>query len=909
MNLKFWLTNRVLIGLALFLTLVGFWEFRWKPQYRPHYEEGVSYYQAGKYPEALNAFGRAYQIAPNSLDVIMMMGWANFKLHRYEEARFYFDRAIRIDPRTEEAQIGAAFVSLETGRGKLESSLLKKIWGRRGGDANVRILAAGAMVQDGNYIEAAAIYHDLVNDRNYGHAAQVALEELYGLKGFANDRVPVTLPEVIRPAQTQVRYRAAEGAMWQLERNGWEKMYVNGISLGPEAPGYDPAAMPNDGEMYSTWLQQAAQLNANVIRTYTLLPPAFYRAFRHHIDQGGKLLLYQQVWVRNPPNKDLYDDNFVEEMQAEIRYVVDALHGRGSVPSKKARGSGLYVNDVSSQVGAILLGSEMNAEVAVHTNIINTGKTRFDGKYISIVNADPAEVWYAQMLDYLITYETETYNWQHPVAIVDPPASDPALPTEAKVSVKPALYAGLFASYAVFPYFPDPVWRSPQFLNARDSEGPNPVYGYLRALRAKLSYPLVVSAVGIPSSIGIKRFQATGWNQGGHSEQEQAEILKRLVRGVREAGCAGALVFELIDEWYKDDWVKPGFKHSAERSSLWLNDMDPAERYGLIGYRTKGWKLFAGNPAEWEGQPKLYGGGALTPGGDGFDADRTIRSVQGATDEGYLYLRINLDCLDCASGKRDGKAHWDKAAFAVAINTLPGKAGIRRLPFGDLSIVSGANFLLYLGEPSQSRLLVADNYNPFELEPDSDLPSELRVAYRRGFAPSLKDGGSFVEMAVHPKSQQSAQGPSASPGQNYSFSLLGFGNGNPAAPDYNSLAEWYADVKAKAILVRIPWAQLLVADPSELAVFAGSADQTGVRIATTPKLEVSVFALKPGEPGGDLGRMTVVSALPAPVAGRITTPQSITWKRWDAMVPVPERYLKKAYYAVQETFRNPAVAR
>src|SRR5262245_28055131 len=71
--LKF-LTNRVLIGMVVFFVLVGFWEFRWKPQYRPLYERGVSLYQAGRFPEALDQFQRAYGIAPNSLDVILMLG-------------------------------------------------------------------------------------------------------------------------------------------------------------------------------------------------------------------------------------------------------------------------------------------------------------------------------------------------------------------------------------------------------------------------------------------------------------------------------------------------------------------------------------------------------------------------------------------------------------------------------------------------------------------------------------------------------------------------------------------------------------------------------------------------------------------------------------------------------------------
>ncbi len=902
MRLRFWLTNRVLIGMALFFIVMGFWEFRWKPQYRPHYEQGVAYYQKGEFLQALNEFTVAYNIDRNRLDVIVMMGWANLKLKHLEEARFYFERAIAIDPRTDEAQMGAAFVALETGRGRLDPKMMQKILGRRGGDPNARILAAGAMVQEGNNFDAAGIYRDLVNDRNYGHAAEVALQELYGLKGFPSDRVPEEMPEARKPSQTQVMFRAAEGAMLRLGKNGWEKMFANGINLGPAAPGYYPAVMPTDGQMYTSWLQQAAQLNAKVVRTYTLLPPAFYRAFAHANEQGHDLVLYQQIWVPEPPEKDMYDDKYMEEIRAEIRFAVDALHGRGNVRPKRARGSGLYMSDVSANVGAILLGGEMSGDVVGHSNVINAGKTRYDGKYISISNGDSVEAWYAQMLDYLVTYETDTYNMQHPVAIVDPPTSDVARPTEAKLSVKPALYAGLFAAYSAFPYYPEALRKESQYLQARDSEGPNPVYGYLRDLRSRIPYPLVVSAVGIPNSMGIVAFQATGWNQGGHSEEQQAQILTRLVRSTREAGCAGALVFELMDEWYKDAWIHQGFKYSAERSPLWMNDMDPSERYGLIGYRTRQWALFGGNAEAWNAQQKLYEAATLLPVNDGYDADRTIKSVRAATDEGYLYLKLELECLDCTPGKRDSKPHWDKAAFAVAINTMPGRSGIRKLPFGGVKIESGANFLLYLGDPGQSRLYAAENYNPLVMGQRADRSGESQVLYRRDFGLTLKESGSFVEVAVQPNSRQLNQGAGSSPNRDYSLGAFRYGNGNPSAPDYNSLAEWYADVKEKAILVRIPWGQLLVADPSSFQVLSGYGDRSGVQVATGAEIEVSVFALKPGEPAGDLSRAAVVASLPKTDGGPIRAPQKITWKRWDTVSPEP--YQKKAFFALKDLFQR-----
>src|SRR3954447_19569278 len=162
------LTNRVIIGTIAIFVLVGMYEFAWKPQYRPLYEVAIQRYQAGDYQGGLTDIERAYEIAPNSMDVIVMRGWFLLKLHRFEEARIYFDRALRIDPREEEAQIGSAFVALETGKGDLKTSVLSNILGKRIGDPNVRIIVAGALRKEGKLLEAAEMYRTLATDKNYG---------------------------------------------------------------------------------------------------------------------------------------------------------------------------------------------------------------------------------------------------------------------------------------------------------------------------------------------------------------------------------------------------------------------------------------------------------------------------------------------------------------------------------------------------------------------------------------------------------------------------------------------------------------------------------------------------------------------------------------------------------------------
>ncbi len=142
-----WATNRMVLGLAVFFAAVAGWEFRLKPQYRPMYERGTVLYQQGRYEPALGEFDRAYQIAPNAVEVIVMMGWSNLKLRRYEEARFFFQRAERVDPRNDEARLGAAFVAWQGGQ-KLDVKRIERLAGKYPKDADVQSLLRAARRQE-----------------------------------------------------------------------------------------------------------------------------------------------------------------------------------------------------------------------------------------------------------------------------------------------------------------------------------------------------------------------------------------------------------------------------------------------------------------------------------------------------------------------------------------------------------------------------------------------------------------------------------------------------------------------------------------------------------------------------------------------------------------------------------------
>ncbi len=142
-----WTRNRLWVGLAVFFTAMGIWEFGLKPQFRPMYERGIVLYQQQRYLEALQQFDRAYGVAPNQVAVIVMVGWSNLKLRRYEEAHFYFQRAQRLDPGNAEAQLGAAFVAWHTGQ-SLEGKRIQRLAARFPVDPDVRAMAEAAKAKE-----------------------------------------------------------------------------------------------------------------------------------------------------------------------------------------------------------------------------------------------------------------------------------------------------------------------------------------------------------------------------------------------------------------------------------------------------------------------------------------------------------------------------------------------------------------------------------------------------------------------------------------------------------------------------------------------------------------------------------------------------------------------------------------
>jgi len=271
--------------------------------------------------------------------------------------------------------------------------------------------------------------------------------------------------------------------------------------------------------------------------------------------------------------------------------------------------------------------------------------------------------------------------------------------------------------------------------------------------------------------------------------------------------------------------------------------------------------------------------------------------VRAAADEAFLYLRLEAPCPDCTA-RPGARPSAETTSYVIALNTAPSIVGLEKLPFGGVRLAEGAGFLIRVGDPASSRLLVADAYNPYETTADG------KLVPKAAFSPKMQDSGAFQDLVfpLHPK--RAGRGVNL-PEQRYDASAMPYGTSDSSSTDFDTLAQWYYDAREKAILVRIPWGKLLVTDPSSLRVFFGFDDAGVLRSIPSSGVSVGVFAVK-GPGGGDFSTLSVTESFPAASGGTIGRAERLTWDKWNGWRPetYPQIYLKRSYNGVQKDFAD-----
>lgn len=367
-----------------------------------------------------------------------------------------------------------------------------------------------------------------------------------------------------------------EGKEFYIYNDGiWEKKFLKGVNIGATNPGHFPGELAITKEEYLRWFKYISDMNADVIRVYTTLKPDFYDALYEFNKHSKKpIYLMQGVWLKEENIEKLqnaYADNekIKNDFIKDATDLVDIFHGNATLPTQKGFASGEYKKDISQYVIGWILGIEWDPDFVQGTNINNINKNYYSGNFLYTQGSSPFETFLCEVGDKVLDYEALNYKMIRPLSFTNWLTTDildhPNEPYEKEdmvevntehIKPKLAFSSGLFASYHIYPYYPDFLNYQKEYINFKDKkENVNTYRAYLRDLIKEHTVPVLVAEFGVPASRGKAHESIySGYNQGKHDETEQGKIIENLLNDIYEEGYCGAIVFTWQDEWFKRTW-------------------------------------------------------------------------------------------------------------------------------------------------------------------------------------------------------------------------------------------------------------------------------------------------------------------------------------------------------------------
>lgn len=669
-----------------------------------------------------------------------------------------------------------------------------------------------------------------------------------------------------------------EGKNILVNKNGeWEKFFVKGVNLGASKPGYFPNEYGITKEDYLRWFDLITEMNANTIRVYTILKPEFYEAlYEFNKYRENPLYIIHGMWVNDnfiEETMNAYDDKIIKNVKRDITSLIDVVHGNAYIPQNSTHASGKYKYDISEYVLGFILGIEWEGYFVYGTDLFNEEITSYSGEYMQLEEGTAFEAFLAQIGDYAVEYESEKYEDQRIIAFANWPPTDPLIqPYEPedyndiaqidvdKIKGTEKFKTGMFASYHIYPNYPNFLNMEPKYTEFIDDEGRNNSYrAYLKEINNYHETPVVVTEFGVPSSRGIAHFDSTrGFDQGNLSESEQAEIIPELYEDIVKENLAGAIVFSWQDEWFKTSWNTNDLI-DLERTAYWLDEQTNEQFYGLLSFDPGKEYVKSypdGNFSEWEDSKAII-------------SDDEVKLYMDS-DESYIYFKINIKNFDI-----------ENDSVYIPIDVTPKSGAYKSSLFG-LEFDRGVDFIIEIKGKENSRVYIHDYYDYLRYRAKS-LPSIQEFTEERTKAMDnfnyiyqylMEDVDIFIKGTKDKLIKEE---------QIFESGKLVYGNGNPNSQEYNSLADFF--IVGDEIEIRIPWQLLNFYDPSQKKV-AGDYCVEGLN---PDPIEISkIYSginVKRGE------ELVYSSNL-----------KSYNWKKWDT--PTYHERLKPAYYSVQKMFKD-----
>lgn len=561
---------------------------------------------------------------------------------------------------------------------------------------------------------------------------------------------------------------------FRLHTASGDKTFLPGVNLGSTTPLHQPGEVGGiPREQYAEWLAQMGGLGIRVVRVYTLLPPGFYTELEAHnrAHPDAPIYLVQGAYLPDESYVEgdgtLYDLPVDGAFTRELEDISDAVHGDLVRARAPGRAGGTYDADVSPWVAGWIVGVEWDQFGTRRTDERHADAAYEPGRWFAATpGATATERWIARHLDELAGHEAAR-GTSAPIAMANWPTTDPlvhpqeANPTEDLVGIDAthvlptaAWPGGTFASFHLYPYYPDFQRFEPGYWTQLWRGRPDPYAGYVAALRDHVAgtMPLLVTEFGVPSSLGKAHDAPLGRDQGSHTEQESMAIVADLMRMLEALGTGGGFAFSWEDEWFKRAW-NTGAHQDPERRQLWHDPLTNEQWFGLMAT-----------------DPDPIPDAAV----ERVPASGPVRHLHAWADASWVHLDITFR------------------------RALP-----RRLDIGAdvVPALAGDDYRVAVDHRAgTARVTVRRELDPIRLDTTAE---PYRPGAGRAWHPySLLTNRSFEVEGVRYAAEYDDVG------------RLVRGTWDPASPAYDSTATWQVDRARRTVRLRLPWSMLGLADPS-----------------------------------------------------------------------------------------------
>jgi hypothetical protein len=607
-----------------------------------------------------------------------------------------------------------------------------------------------------------------------------------------------------------VRLAFTEGDEFVLQTSGGDRRFIPGINLGSTIPGHAPGELAVSAQDYRRWFPLMTEMGFRAVRVYTILPPVFYEELAAYNDahSNAPLYLLQGVWVPEEAyyeKRDLFDLTVRAGFLAELSDAVAVVHGDADLPERPGHASGSYRTDVSEWLIGWLIGVEWDPEIVFESDQRNSDRAEFDGAFFrSEAGASPTEVWLAEMLDHLASMQAARgravplgfSNWPTTDPLSHPDEPDQWLRLVAvdanNVSPTSAWPGGYFASYHVYPYYPDFLSLEPGLVEFEYQGGFDPYAGYLIALRDHhAGLPVLIAEFGVPSGMALARTEPLGRDQGNHREHDQMAINAAMLETIHDLKLAGAYVFEWIDEWFKLTWNTMDYEQPADRRAMWQNQWTNESHFGLLAADpgTSTVVIVDGDDGEW----------ATNDSQVIFEDSDGLREVRAVKDEAFLYLLLRFD----------EEGLWEREPISIGFDVLSDGGG--GLPGSGLD--PDADYAVTLGPGRDGRI---------EVRSDNDLYT-IRYGFVRKFFDVDEQeivtgsGEWYLHRLLVRRPIEVPTTGETYPVATFDAGTLRFGTADPQDPEFDSRTTWSA--AGGVIEIRLPYMAIGFSDPSSLQAY------------------------------------------------------------------------------------------